>query len=809
MQSMARRKEQGQLFSEELGHEDGTVFINEKCRIQAQGGYVVVSVCGMSLAHYAVGDRMGEAHAMVSLVEQGWAQQNEVAAVFGCSERTVRRNQRRFEAGGLIALGRPRGYPKGLPRLPASRKDLVNLWKADGISAREIARRLGVSDMAVRNLLRRLGWKTETPEQTILALADEGANPKLSGFEIKSEAPPSSSLSVFTPDVEQPIEIATEQGANPELSGFEEVELLPTTSSLDTDPGDRQIDRILACVGLLDDAVPLFRPGSQVPGAGVLLAIPMLVDSGVFEIAREIYGSIGPAFYGLRTTFVTLLMMALLRIKRAEGLKEHSPRSLGRLLGLDRSPEVKTLRRKLTRLAAYGRAAEFGHALAEHRVKTRGHALGFLYVDGHVRAYHGKRSLPKTHLARMRLSMPATTDYWVNDAEGDPLFVVTTEANKGLVAMLPVVLDEVRSLVGDRQVTVVFDRGGWSQKLFAKLITSGFDILTYRKGRCRRVPKKCFSMHKATLDERKIKYQLADRNVYLFYGSRPHRKRLQLRQVTRLGDDGHQTQIITSRKDLSTIEVAYRMFDRWRQENFFKYLREEYALDALVDYGVEPADATRDVPNPQRKKLNAQLHKELAELNLLVAEYGAEAFVNPESVRRTMRGFKIANAPRCRDILDAMKRVTELKSKRASVPTRVPVQQVTEGEVTKLSVERKHITDLLKMVAYQAEGDLLRLVTPHYRRAEDEGRTLIQNALATPGDIEVTDTELRISLEPLSSPHKANALVALCDHLNKTRTTFPGSRLRLYFDVKPAPATSLAFPGPMVRGAQSGAQPDK
>jgi transposase len=807
---MATSKEQGQLFTQQSeSRPDGIVFINDKCQVQTQDGYRVVGVCGMSLAHYAVGDHMGEAHAMVSLIEQGWAKQNEVAATFGCCERTVRRNQRRFEAGGLVALGRPRGYPKGRPRLPASRKDLVNEWKAKGVSAREIGRRLGVTDKAVRNLLRRLGWKTKTPEQTSLALMDEGADPKLSDLETANAAAPSASALVSTPDVEQPVEIATERGADPKLSGPEAVERLPATSSLDTDPSDRQIDRVLACMGLLDDATPLFRSGSQVAGAGVLLAIPALVDIGVFEIAREIYGSIGPAFYGLRTTLVTLLMMALLRIKRAEGLKEHCPGSLGRLLGLDRSPEVKTLRRKLARLAAFGRAAEFGHALAERRVKTRGHALGFLYVDGHVRAYHGKRSLPKTHLARMRLSMPATTDYWVNDAEGDPLFVVTTEANKGLVAMLPVVLDEVRSLVGDRPVTVVFDRGGWSQKLFARLIASGFDILTYRKGRCRRVPKKSFSMYKVEIEGRKIKYQLADQNVDLFYGSRPHRKRLRLRQVTRLGDDGHQTQIITSRKDLSAIEVAYRMFDRWRQENFFKYLREEFALDALVDYSVEPADATRHVPNPQRKKLNAELRKAVAELNQLAAEYGAEAFVNAESVRSTMRGFKIANAPLGKAILDAMKSVVELESRRASVPTRVPVQQVTEGEVIKLSVERKHITDLLKMVAYQAEGDLLRLVTPHYRRAEDEGRTLIQNALATPGDIEVTDTELRVSLEPLSSPHKANALVALCDYLNETRTTFPGSHLRLVFDVKPAPEPSLAFPGPRVRGAEIGAQPDK
>lgn len=113
----------------------------------------------------------------------------------------------------------------------------------------------------------------------------------------------------------------------------------------------------------------------------------------------------------------------------------------------------------------------------------RGHALGFLYVDGHVRAYHGKHIVPKTHVARIRLSMPATTDYWVNDAEGEPLFVVTTEANKGLVKMLPEVLEEAQKLIKDgRRLTFVFDRGGWSPALFADLIERNADIITYRKG---------------------------------------------------------------------------------------------------------------------------------------------------------------------------------------------------------------------------------------------------------------------------------------------------------------------------------------
>ncbi|MBK8979584.1 MAG: helix-turn-helix domain-containing protein [Planctomycetes bacterium] len=399
------------------------VAINDRCRIETRDGHRVVSVSGLTLAHYAVGDRMAEAYAMVSLVEQGWSSQIEVAAAFGVDVRTVRRNQRRFESGGLVALGRSAGYPKGVPRLPRSRGEQVSRWKAEGLSNREIASRLGVSEMAARKQLKRLGWRPAQSQQELFAGGCEDANPNLSGAECTT-------TSSAGCEAERPA-ASSAPDANPNLSGTEpgDQELLPV--SLDHDPGDRTVDRVLACLGLLDDAAPLFGTATQVPGAGWLLAIPALVASEVFSIAQKIYGSIGPAFYGMRTTLLTLLAMALLRIKRPEGLKEHSPGALGRLLGLDRAPEVKTLRRKLARLAAAGRAAEFGQELARHRVRTRGHATGFLYVDGHVRAYHGKYHLPKAHLARMRLAMPATTDYWINDAEGEPLFVVTAEGERG------------------------------------------------------------------------------------------------------------------------------------------------------------------------------------------------------------------------------------------------------------------------------------------------------------------------------------------------------------------------------------------
>jgi hypothetical protein len=547
---------------------------------------------------------------------------------------------------------------------------------------------------------------------------------------------------------------------------------------MDTDPSDRRWDRLLASLGLLDDAAPLFGSARSVPRAGVLLALPALAASGVFESAQQIYGNLGPAFYGLRTAVLTLLLMALWRIKRPEGLKEHAPQTLGSVLGLDRAPEVKTLRRKLSRLAAAGHATEFGRALAQRRAALRGTAMGFLYIDGHVRVYHGQRRLPKTHVARMRLSMPGTSDYWVNDAAGDPLFVVTAEANAGLVKMLPSLLAEVRSFVGSRRTTVVFDRGGYSPKLFSKILAEGFDILTYRKGRWRQVARRLFKKHRATLDGREIAYVLADQEVRLLKG------KVRLRQVTRLSEDGHQTPVLSSRRDLSAVELAYRMFERWRQENFFKYLREEYALDALADYSVVADDPRREVPNPAWTAADAKLRQAQAHLDRLQAEYGLEALTSIEQQRPSMRGFKIAQGKLGQQIWTAMEQVAMLEKQRAAVPRRVPVQSVSTDPVVKLAPERKHLTNLLKMVAYQAESDLLRMLAPHYRRAEDEGRTLIQSALMSAADIEVTQGELRVTLAPLSSSHRTRALAVLCEQLNQSATVFPGSRLRLRYAVK-------------------------
>jgi transposase len=758
-----------------------TVVINARCSLRIEADQRVVVVAGLPVHHYRGEDAVAEAYAMVFLVESGFAQQTDVARAFARSVRTVRRYQGRYAQGGMAALGREEGWCRGRRRISGKRLRSIEMLKSQGMSNRAIAHRLGVGEKAIRKLV----GPSKPAESAQLAFA--GMTTAAAGQPPAARVPSATSTG---DDADRATPSAKDRAGDGDPISAPADDGEPVPMSLDRDASDRTFDRQLAYLGLLDDAAPLFREGSSVPGVGVLLALPCLLESGLLRISRKLYGEIGPAFYGLRTTLLTLLLMALLRIKRPEHLKERDPAAFGRLLGLDRAPEVKTLRRRLTRLAAHHCAEQLGAELARLRVDQRGHLMGFLYIDGHVRAYHGHRAISsKAYVARRHLAMPASTDYWINDRSGDPLLVITGEVNAALTKALPRLLREVRDLVGERRVTIVFDRGGWSPKLFDTMIKDGFDLLTYRKGRCRRINERRFIRRHAELDGCWVDYLLHDQPVRFLKG------KLRLRQVTRLCDDGHQTQVITSRCDLRDIEVAYRMFERWRQENFFKYMREEFLLDALVDYQIEPEDPTRTIPNPERRALDKETRTARADLAKLEREYGAAAADNAEQRRPTMRGFKIAHGRLGKHLRAARARVVRLIEQRRDVAKRVEVRDLNERALVKLATERKHLTDIIKMVAYQAESDLVTLLRPHYARVDQEGRTLLHELFAAAGDIRVSDRELHITLAPLSSPHRTHAAHALCEMLDQTATIFPGSRLRIRFSVRPPPRIGLAFPG--------------
>lgn len=751
--------------------------ISPHAQLHFEGEVRALVVGGIPVLTWSDGDEACEAFGRVLLVKSGMAKAVDVARIFECGRATLYREIARFDEGGVAKLVRGKPGPKGPSTFDDALMRRVLALKAQDLGAKAIAAKLRVSKSGVRHALKRAGLQPAKPVQLEIASASAPA-PVASpspADRAKDVAAPAPCEAVAEPQG-QAQAAETKPGAAPEAGQAKPME----------DAWDRSADRVFARLGLLAEAAPQFGDAQGVVGLGVLLALPALMSTGLFEVAEKVYGGFGAAFYGVRSVFTCLSLMALLRVKRPEQLRHNSPPAMGRLLGLDRAPEVKTLRRKVDELAQQQKSRELQEQLARLRVEAYPGLMGFLYVDGHVRPYCGEVEVPKAHVTRMRLSMPATVDHWVNDSAGAPLLVITATPTAALSKEMLPIAEEIKKLLGERRPTVVFDRGGWSPKLFAKLVAMGFDVLTYRKGRVPRVRLARFERHEAIIDGRRVSYQLAERRLKLKYQG----GQLALREVVRLSEDGeHQTSIVTSLKveQVSTVAVAYRMFARWRQENFFKYMGEEFALDALVSYATEKDDAQRDVPNPERRAAERKLAKARDELEELERRLGAAAASNEESKRPTMRGFKIANAEVGKQLRAAQAKVERSREALAAIPKRVTAAQAAGGEaVVRLDTETKRLTDVVKMVAYQAETELFHMVRPHYSRHEDEGRKLISSAMQLAGDIEVALGELRINLQPAASPNRTRAIAKLCDELNASNTTYPGTRLKLRFSIREA-----------------------
>lgn len=543
----------------------------------------------------------------------------------------------------------------------------------------------------------------------------------------------------------------------------------------------RETERVLASIGEVIEAPVQFDSYEGVRHAGVLLALPVLASIGLLDAGKKVYGSLEKGYYGLQSILLTLAFMAFLRIKTPEQLKKYHPGELGIVLGLDRVPEVKTLRKKLKEMGLRNKAGEFLSCLSHKWSSEDEDVIGYAYIDGHVRPYHGrKHKIPKTHVARRRLCMSATTDFWVNDANCEPLFFVTAESNDSLLSMIEnKLIPELKILSGrDRRITLVFDREGWSPKSFEKWFNQGVDIITYRKGKYDPWPSECFFEVESQVRGKPVKYLLGDRSIQVNKG-------FWLREVRRLCDDGHQTSIITTRQDLHFEEIARRMFFRWNQENFFRYMREEYSLDHLVTNDVENANIERLVPNPEKKEIKKHISNLKKDLVKKRNEYGEKAVKNDEKRRPTMRGFNIANAGLKKEIISLEKEIQKLEKDLKAIPSKITIKDLmAKHEIVRLELERKMITDAIKMICYRAETSLFNLIAPFFNRNNHEGRCFMKTVFQQPADI-ITDQEqgtLNINFHTMSTPRANQSLKQLCDVMNEESYVYPGTNLTMVFN---------------------------
>ncbi len=556
----------------------------------------------------------------------------------------------------------------------------------------------------------------------------------------------------------------------------------------------RSEERVMAAMGVLTSAPIRFEAAQDVPQGGVLLALPGLIANGLLRYTGELY-ALPKGFYGIASIFLLLGLMALARIKSIEQLRYVAPGEWGHLLGLDRIPEVRTLREKLEVLCGKaGRAIQWNTLLAREWMRAEPQNELVFYIDGHVRVYTGDLTeLPRHYVARERLCLRGTTDYWINAMDGQPFFFVNKEVDPGLLATLrtdlvpflevnaPISDDLKQRMLEDRsqhRFTLVFDREGYSPTFFADMKEKRIAILTYHKFAEEDWRPEEFNEHPVGLaGGEQVAMKLAERGTWL--GGK-----LWVREVRKLSEGGHQTSILSTNYKLNLTVLAGSMFARWSQENFYKYMREHYSLDRLTEYGVEAIpDSVRTV-NPAWRKLDGAIRSKNGLLQRLLAQFGQLTLGDTLSESEVTQYEQ--NKGRQKEAIDNVtKEIQTLKSERKNTPHHILVQQLPEQDrFSRLLTEKKHFIDTIKMISYRAETSMASLL--HHKLARrDDARALLRQVYRTEVDLipDLQANTLTVRLHHLTQAAHDNALGYLCEQLNLTNTIFPETDLRLIYQL--------------------------
>ncbi len=719
------------------GFPEGAEQINASLRILRKNDRVTYFLDGDSYFDHAKGDKSSERFALTNLMVNGHVRPSELERAPLClAHRTLMNwtKQYREKGPGSFFKAKP---DQRKPRVMTEDKvaECVALLAAGHCPA-EVARLAGVGESTLRKAIAR--------KQVL--------QPEISAVQSPTELPGSTKAERSRADAQAAEGIGT--------------------------ACTRADERIVAAMGLAQSAVSRFELCSDVSMGGLLAGLPSLCANGILSgIGKHL--NLPKGFYSCLHILLTLGFMALARIRRPEGLRHIPPGELGKVIGLDRVPEVRTLREKITLMANTGNPEAWMKDLAKAWMESDPDEAGYLYIDGHVRVYHGTKAvLPRRYVTRERLCLRGTTDYWINDALGRPFFVVSKTVTEGLGAtilkdIMPDLLSAVPEQPTDEELEanpqlhrfiIVFDREGATGSLLLALWENRIGAITYRKNVKDVWPESEFmDIEVAMPDGALTTMKLAMRETSL-----DDKSKLTVKEVRRLTKTGHQTAIISTAHELKNVTIAGRVFSRWCQENYFAYMMQHFDIDGLIQYGAEAIPGTEMVINPIWRQLDKEVRSARHRLRKLQAKLGASPSVVDGTVIQE-------NAECLQEIQSAEAKLNTVKTQRKATARKVTIDTLAlEDRPTQLLPLNKILSDTVKMIAYRAETALVAILR-RYLNKEEEARALVRELFVSSADI-VPDPDSRtltVQIHRMASPVHDRAIAALLEELNQLQFCHP------------------------------------
>lgn len=738
------------------GPRDALFETEPKLSVETIAGVTRVRIDALVVATFDEEDEASRRMAMVGLAEGGSFTANVVAKAFGVDPTRLSQFRRRYADGGAALLLATHGGKPGPRKLKEGDIARVRAWRREGKTVDEI--------LAIVN---RRGKKVGRSTIGDLVKGIRG------GEKAGGAAACEPDLFAASGVLEQ-AQCVVSVEAEPAGTAS------PSAAAPASDPAPPQAEPpVVRCCGV----------------AGVMVAHVAVAALGFREALGASEARLKPArTFDLLRTAAVLLFGVFLRYRSIEALRMLVRDDFGALLGIGRAPEIRTIRRKLAEIG--GEAAGFDggamvRSLARSLLRTAAAPEGVYFFDDHFKAYHGERPVAKGWDAKRRLCAPGIEDVFVHDLKGRALLFVPLAAPTSLSQAMPLALAELRAAGAETPKLAVFDRGGWSRALFLSLVQPGdgeprVDFLTYlvQRGKRRELPLASFREVELEVGGRRRKYELAESTLAMRGFARP------LRLIVLLDrKKGRQIPILTSDETTPAARLVHLLRSRWRQENSFKYLVGELAIDAMISRDMELVADERETDNPERAALRERLAEAEDELEVIERDLGRALATNEESLRPTVRGLKIANADLNHARRHVLERIEALRDDVARLPTKVRRAELEPGaKIARPKPRRRVFVNAIKILAHNAEKWLADRMGPGPYGAH--ALPILRALFNQPGQIRLERDRVVVEIAPLDTPRYQACVERLLDTLNREGATFLDSGRRIELKV----AASLGAP---------------
>ena len=501
------------------------------------------------------------------------------------------------------------------------------------------------------------------------------------------------------------------------------------------------------------------RGGRLVQHAGCWILLALVSELGLYEEAQGAFEGRHPD--GLRIALDAVICALAIRQLVVEGVRRLATPSGATLLRAERVPSASGVRKLLYRLLDQtngGRALE--RQMTERLLRAaKQDGPAVFYVDNHLRPYTGKHTILKGWRMQDKCVLPGTSDYYVHDEDGRPVFRVAVPQHDSLTAWLPLLAGRIREALGDDEhIVLAFDRAGAHAELLAAMRDARFDFVTYERAPYPLLPTTVFTPITIAGDNVGLH---EDRKCNLGAG------RGRIRRIAVLTQDGRQVNFLAN-STLPPERLVEILWNRWRQENGFKHGVERWGINNLDGRGVDLYPPGTIIPNPKRRRLDRALR--LARVAEGDARRELARFTSKEDPRHIAADEHLAASLALQE---------EILDVRPFLPPHMPIEDTELADrLVKHDGNLKSVIDVIRVACANAESELAATLAPHMTRPR-EAKKLLANLFAAPGTIVVTDHAVHVRLAPAANKAELAAIKHLFAALNQRNLILPSDRKRI------------------------------